>query len=209
MVAMSSRPPCSSRTSRSLRGSSSRRPYPPTATRATPGTAPRSSASHRSVWAVRRARSAANDVIVCEPRRSDRVRSALSRAYPDHRLDGHRPDLAVADAPGLRGLDHHADQIVGVLVLAEDLDADLRHQVYLVFGAAVDLRVPSLPAVPAGLGDRQAADPERLQGGLDVVELEWLDDGGDQLHPRCPFDAGVTDHRRSRFHRTGRRVSAK
>ena len=62
--AMSSRPPCSSTTSRSLRGSSSRRPYPPTATRATPGSAPRSSASHRSTCAVRRARSAANEVKV-------------------------------------------------------------------------------------------------------------------------------------------------
>src|SRR6266496_935561 len=75
MLAMSSRPPCSSSTSRSLRGSSSRRPYPPIATRATSGSAPRSPASHRSTWVVRRARSAANDVMAstrvpraaCEP----------------------------------------------------------------------------------------------------------------------------------------------
>ena len=63
MPAMSSRPPCSSSTSRSLRGSISRRPYPPTATRATSASAPRSPASHRSTWVVRRARSAANDVM--------------------------------------------------------------------------------------------------------------------------------------------------
>src|SRR5689334_14706348 len=186
MPAMSSRPSCSSSTSRSLRGSSSRRPYPPTATRATSGSAPRSSASHRSTWMVRRARSAANDVMAstrgrCEPP-SDSVWPALSGTHSDHRLDRDRPDLAVADPPGLRRLDHHADQVVGVLVLAEDLDAHLRHQVDLVLSPAVHLRVPALPAVSACFGDRQAVDAERLQRGLDVVQLERLDDSGDELH---------------------------
>ena len=55
---MSGRPACRSSTSRSLPGSSSRRPYPPTATRATPASSPSSEASQRSVSAARRARSA-------------------------------------------------------------------------------------------------------------------------------------------------------
>src|SRR5215475_9702305 len=114
--------------------------------------------------------------------RSDGVRPAFPGADSDHRLDRDRPDLAVADPVGLRRLDHHADQVVGVLVLAEDLDADLRHQVDLVLGPAVHLRVPALPAVSACFGDRQAVDAERLQRGLDVVQLERLDDSGDELH---------------------------
>src|SRR6202023_2898886 len=125
---MSSRPPCSSTTSRSLRGSSSRRPYPPTATRATPASAPRSSASHRSTCVVRRARSAANEVIASTRPpgplmrcRSDRVRPALSSAHPDYRLNWNLPDLAVTDPAGLRRLDHDSDQVLGVLVVAEDL----------------------------------------------------------------------------------------
>ena len=55
---MSGRPVCSSSTSRSLPGSSSRRPYPPTATSATPASPPSSEASQRSVSEARRARSA-------------------------------------------------------------------------------------------------------------------------------------------------------
>src|SRR4029077_13682057 len=47
---------------------------------------------------------------------------------------------------------------------------------------AVHLRVPALPAVSACFGDRQAVDAERLQRGLDVVQLERLDDSGDELH---------------------------
>ena len=77
MPAMSSRPACSSSTSRSLRGSISRRPYPPTATRATSASAPRSPASHRSTWVVRRPRSAANDVVA-----STRVPPARSMSSP-------------------------------------------------------------------------------------------------------------------------------
>src|SRR2546429_386160 len=159
------------------------------ATRATSASAPRSPASHRSTWAVRRARSAANVVMAstrvpratCEPP-SDRVRPALPGADSDHGLDRDRPDLAVADPAGMRRLDHHADEVVGVLVLAEDLDPDLRHQVDLVLSTAVHLRVPALPAVSACFGDRQAVDAERLQRGLDVVQLERLDDSGDELH---------------------------
>src|SRR5512146_191431 len=258
MLAMSSRPPCSSRTSRSLRGRSSRRPYPPTATRATSASAPSSSASHRSTCVVRRARSAANDVMesTCPPvgcvlprrasepplaavfpRRSfvapgaglggkaqsrqrhgpaarswkppvsDSVRATLAGADSDDRLNRDRPDLAVADPAGLGRLDHDSDEVVGVLVLAQDLDADLRYQVDLVLGAAVDLRVPALPAVPARLGDRQAVDAERLQRGLDVVQLERLDDSGDELH-LVSLRLSCTDLQVPTFHRRRRRVSA-
>src|SRR6185437_12152331 len=110
------------------------------------------------------------------------VRAAFSGADSDDRLDRDRPDLAVADPAGLRRLDHDPDEVVGVLVLAQDLDPDLRHHVDPVLGAAVHLRVPALPAVPARLGDRQAVDAERLERGLDVVQLERLDDSGDELH---------------------------
>src|SRR5208282_2538206 len=69
-----------------------------------------------------------------------------------------------------------------VLVVAQDLNADLRYQVDLVLSPAVHLRVPALPAVSACFCDRQAMDAERLERGLDVVQLERLDDSGDELH---------------------------
>src|SRR5215472_10108996 len=180
---------CRSSTSRSLPGSSSRRPYPPTATSATPGSAPSSEASQRSALALRRARSAANEA---------RCRSLAGRAPvataskgsgpafagadPHHRVHRGGPDLAVADPPRLRGLDHHADQVVGVLVVAEHLEPHLRHEVDLVLRAAVHLGVTALPAVTARLTDRHAVHAERLQSGLDLVQLEGLDHGGDELH---------------------------
>src|SRR5690606_38408072 len=49
--------------------------------------------------------------------------------------------------------------------------------------AAVDLGVALLAAVAAGLADGHALDPEGLQGLLDLVQLERLDDGRDELHP--------------------------
>src|ERR1700759_4374249 len=113
---------------------------------------------------------------------SDSVRTALAGADSDDRLDRDRPDLAVKDPPGLRRLDHDTGQAVGVLVVAKDLHEDLRHQVDLVLSPTVNLRVPALPAVPACLGNRQAVDAERLQRGFDVVQLERLDDSGNELH---------------------------
>src|SRR5437660_857595 len=44
----------------------------------------------------------------------------------------------------------------------------------------------ALTSVTAGLTDGHAADAERLKRGLDIVEFERLDDGGDELHA-CTF----------------------
>src|SRR6516225_3023373 len=188
-AAIPGRPSCSSSTSRSLPGSSSRRPYPPTATSATPGSVPSSEASQRSALALRRARSAANEARCRSLAGRAPVATAskgsgpaLAGADPYHRVHRGGPDLAIADPPGLRGLDHHADQVVGVLVVAEHLKPHLRHQVDLVLRAAVHLGVAALPAIAARLTDRHAVHAERLQSGLDVVQLEGLDHGGDELH---------------------------
>src|SRR6202142_2451069 len=42
--------------------------------------------------------------------------------------------------------------------------------------------MPALPAVSARLDHSHAVPPERLQRGLDVVQLERLYDRGDELH---------------------------
>src|SRR5262249_15054713 len=89
------------------------------------------------------------------------------------------------DPPGLRGLDHDADQVVGVLVRAEHVEPHLRYQVDLVLRAPVHLNVAALPAVPARLADRHAVHAEHLQRGLHLVQLERLDHGGDELHATC------------------------
>ena len=92
------------------------------------------------------------------------------------------PDLAVADLAGGRRLDDHVHHIGGVRVLDDDLDLHLGDEVDRVLRPAVDLGVALLPAEAADLTDRQAVHPEGLQRLLDVLELERLDDRGDELH---------------------------
>src|SRR5690606_29279705 len=170
--ATSDRPLCRRTRSRSLPGASSPRPRLPTATRETcsPSLAVRNrSFSQRSVSAVRSLRAAAyeraSSLTCCSPCStptplSEGLRPALSRPHPDDRVDGDRPDLAVPDLACLRRLDDDVDDVLGVVLLDEDLHADLGHQVHLVLGAAVDLGVSTLAAVAARFADRHALDAE-------------------------------------------------
>src|SRR5262245_37762270 len=89
---------------------------------------------------------------------SERVDAALTGPHADHVVDGDRPDLAVADAPRLRGLEDDVGHAGGVHVVDEDLDPHLRHEVDGVLGASVDLAVAALPAIPGGLADGHPRD---------------------------------------------------
>src|SRR6185503_17781798 len=51
-----------------------------------------------------------------------------------------------------------------------------------VFGAAIDLGVALLAAEALDLGDGQPSDPDLGERVAHVLQLERLDDGGDQLH---------------------------
>src|SRR6185437_11854578 len=112
----------------------------------------------------------------------ERAGATLTGTDPRYRVDRDGPDLPVADPAGLCRLHDHADQVVAVLVLAQHFQPDLGHQVNPVFGPPVDLGVAALPAIATGLAHGHAMDPERLQCSLDLVQLEWLDHRGDELH---------------------------
>src|SRR5262249_23032427 len=105
---------------------------------------------------------------------SDGRRVAVAGAYPHHGLDPAHPDPAVADPSGLRGLGDDVDDVGGVTVVDDDLDADLRHQGDVVLRAPVDLGVALLPPVAADLADRHAGHPEGLEGLADVLPLVRL-----------------------------------
>src|SRR5580765_357659 len=119
----------------------------------------------------------------------DRVRAALAGTNPGDVLNRDDPDLAVADPPGLGGLEDDVHDRLGIHVVDDHLQADLRDEVDRVLGTAVDLAVPALAAVAGRLADRHPGDPEGLQGLLDLVELVRLDDGGDELHHLAPSRA--------------------
>src|SRR5690606_14846655 len=113
---------------------------------------------------------------------SERVRSTLAGPDPYGRVDREGPHLSVTDLAGAGGLDDHFDELFGVVVLDQHLDADLGDEIDGVLGTPVDLGVAALAAVSAGLGDGQALYSEGLEGVLDLVEPVRLHDGGDELH---------------------------
>ena len=80
--------------------------------------------------------------------------------------------------------DGDAEDVVGVLVVDDDLDADLRDERDVVLGTAVDLRVALLPTVAADLADGHAGDTEGLERLPHVLPLVRLDHRGHELHPR-------------------------
>src|SRR5579862_9608472 len=114
--------------------------------------------------------------------RSYGVGSSLAGAYAQRLLDGRNENFAIADLPGLRRRTDGFDDLIGILVGHHDFDADLWQEIHRVFGPAIKLSVPFLPAVALYLGDGHAVDPDRGQGVADFLELEWLDDSGDEFH---------------------------
>src|SRR3546814_21142596 len=95
-------------------------------------------------------------------------------------------DLAVADAAGTGSLHDRLDRTLDHAVLHHHLDLHLRQEVHDIFRAAVEFRVALLPPEALGLGDRQALDPDFVQGVLHVVEFERLDARFDLFHD-CPL----------------------
>src|SRR4051794_13998054 len=116
----------------------------------------------------------------------DGVRPPLPRPHPDQLLDGRGPDLPVADLPGRRGLGDDLHHVVGVVVGDDHVEADLGNEVDGVLRTPVDLGVPLLPPIAADLTHGQTLHPEALESALHVVELERLDDGGDEPHACTP-----------------------
>src|SRR3954468_20548169 len=110
------------------------------------------------------------------------VRPPLAGPDPDQLVDRRRPDLAVTDLAGCRGLHDDVDDVGGVVVGNDDIETHLGDEVDGVLRAPVDLGVPFLPAVAVDLRHGQAVHPEGLQRRLHVVELERLDDRGDESH---------------------------
>src|SRR5664279_1180786 len=184
------RPSWSSTRSRSEYGAGSRRPRPPTATSEMPcspsGNAARSQLSYASDNASRRgadtspgrrstpARTSFSD--------SEGVAATLTGPHADECIDRGDPDLAVTDLAGTRRLVDGVDHLVGVEIGDEDVQTNLRHQVHRVLRAAVDLGVALLSPKALDLADGQSLDAQHFERGLDIIELERLDDSCYLLH---------------------------
>ena len=72
--------------------------------------------------------------------------------------------------------------VLNLIVVDGDVDANLRQEIHGVFGPAIDLLVPLLPAVAFDLGNGHALHPHGSERVANVVKLERFDDGDDQFH---------------------------
>src|SRR5260370_26663444 len=114
--------------------------------------------------------------------KSNRVPVGLAGADAHRVLDRADENLAIADLAGLgRGHDgrDHLGDLIGI---DRDVDPDLGQHVHHIFGATVDFRVAFLASEAFDLGHRHALRPDAGERVAYLVELEWLDDGSDQLH---------------------------
>jgi hypothetical protein len=91
-------------------------------------------------------------------------------------------DLAVADAPGLRGVLDRLDHALGERIVDHDLQLHLGQEVDDIFGAAIQFGVALLPAEAARLRHGDAGHADIVQRFLDLIQLERLDDRLDLLH---------------------------
>src|SRR4029077_2456879 len=91
------------------------------------------------------------------------------------------PDLSVADLAGPRRGSDEVDDLVGVGGLDQDLELHLRDEVDLVLRPPEGLGLAALTAVPLDLAHGEAEDAGPPQGLLHLLQLEGLDDGGDEI----------------------------
>src|SRR3569832_506665 len=116
----------------------------------------------------------------------DRVQTGFTGPDADGFLDVGYENLAVADAPGLRGTADGVDRALDQFVGNDDLDLYLRQEVHDVFRAPVKLGMALLTSKSLGFRDRDALKPDFLQRFFNLVQLERLDDGFDFLHRLPP-----------------------
>ena len=118
---------------------------------------------------------------------SERFRVAFAGTDAIGLLDLGDEHLAVTDLAGagggLDGFHHAVDQIV----VDGDLDLHLGQEVHHVFGTTVDFGLSLLAAEALDFAHGQTLDAQGRQGLANLVELEGLDDGHDQLHLGVPM----------------------
>src|SRR5688500_13823511 len=140
-----------------------------------------------------RARNAQNFFITVSP--SERRRIGFAGADADDFFQIEHEDLAVADLAGIGRLLDRLDRLLEEIGLDRGLDLHLGQEVDDVLRATVELGVPLLAAETLDLGDGDPLNADRRERFAHLVELERLDDCGNQFHgpPGGPQKVLVTD----------------
>src|SRR6266852_3884487 len=112
----------------------------------------------------------------------ERVAVGFAGPDPQRVIDRRHEYLAVADLTGARARGDDVHRLVGKIRRDRDFDSQLRQKIHDIFGAAIDFGVALLAAVTFDLGYGHAADPDRGKRLAHLVELEWFDNGNNELH---------------------------
>src|SRR4029077_15238820 len=113
---------------------------------------------------------------------SERVAVGFAGANAQGVVDRGDEYLTVANLASLGGAADRLDNLVNVLFGDGDLDADFWQEVHRIFGAAIDFGMALLAPITLHFSNRHSVNANREKGVAHFVELERLDDGGDQFH---------------------------
>src|SRR5579883_3456843 len=105
-------------------------------------------------------------------------------ANANHLIQRADENLAVADLAGARGLHDRLDRAFDQVVWQRDLQFHLGQEIHHVLRAAVQFGVAFLSAETLDFRDGDAGHADFRQRLARVVQLERLDDRGDEFH-RC------------------------
>src|SRR6266516_7768698 len=112
----------------------------------------------------------------------ERVAVGFAGPDPQRVIDRRHEYLAVADLTGAGTRGDDVNRLFGEVRRDRDFDSELGQKIHDIFGAAIDLGVALLAAVPLDLGHGHAGNPDRGEGLAYLVKLEWFDNGDNELH---------------------------
>src|SRR5450755_1389148 len=110
------------------------------------------------------------------------VRAGLTGADAHDLFKLENEDLAVADLAGVGCLLDRLDDAIEHVALDRGFDFDFWKEVDDIFGATVELGMALLTPKTLDLGHGDALHADGGKGLPDLVQLEWLNDCGDQFH---------------------------
>src|SRR5215472_12640300 len=110
------------------------------------------------------------------------IRAGLAGADAHDLLEVEDEDLAVADFARVGGLLDRLDHSIEQIALDGRFDLDLRQEIDDVLGAPIQLGMSFLTPESLDLRDSDPLHADRGERLSNLVQLERLDDGGNQSH---------------------------
>src|ERR1035438_3737424 len=116
----------------------------------------------------------------------DGVRAGFTRANAQRLLQLEHPHFPIAGFPSPRHVTNRFHYLLCNRIVHREFYLGLGHKVDPVFSAAIAFHSPKLSSVSLYFGDGNALNADVRHRLPNLVHLEGLDDGSDQLHALIP-----------------------